>query len=467
VPETPTGDGRVQVAYLHGDHGDRVSHSWHESMMRLVFHDLVYEQRLVETDGPFMTRCDAGGLVEARNLCVTRFLDETPHEWLFFVDTDMGFGSDTVDRLIHAADPAERPVVGALCFGMRLVRDDGMGGSRVMPVPTLFSMARTPEGYVGFGTRWHFPDDTLVQVAATGAACLLIHRSAVEKVRAEDGDRWFEQKRYEDGRLLAEDLSFCYRLGAAGIPIFVHTGVKTTHHKTVWIGADDYTPPGPSVTGEYEPVDHPAGLSVHIDLAGSLASLARNEHVNDGMLKLPADLDRYAEVIEATKPEVVVETGTHAGASARWFSQHGVDVITVDVATDADYRIDQVWGHAVSYVSGSSTDPAVVARVAELVAGRRCMVSLDSDHSGPHVAKEIELYGPLVSRGCYLVVEDGIFGYAPTQLVAQHGLTDLVGSPLDAIAAHLHGDPQWSRDVAIERVHGPSHSPAGWWLRNG
>lgn len=466
MPDGATGDGRVQVAYLHAH---TVSHSWHESMMRLFVCDLMAGQRIMDTAGPFMIRCDTGALVDSRNLSVQRFLDDTPHEWLWLVDTDMGFEPDTVDRLIDAADPAERPVVGALCFGLREVRGDGMGGYRVLPVPTLFQMARTPEGHVGFGTRWEYPDNTLVQVAATGAACLLIHRGAAEKVRAEHGDRWFDQVRYEDGRLLSEDLSFCYRLGVAGIPVFVHTGVKTTHHKQVWIGADDYVPPL-----EAEEPAAGARLASYVDIPASLASLARNEHAHDGMWKLPADLDRYAQIIEATRPEVIVETGTHTGASAEWFAQHGCEVITVDVNPRAGmtgYPSSQSASKpTIHYLVGDSTDPGVVAQVKELlerIGATRVMVSLDSDHSGPHVAREIELYGPLVTAGCYLVVEDGIFGYALPELRAQHGLAAMVGSPLDAIAEKLHGAAGWSRDVAIELASPTSHSPAGWWVRHG
>lgn len=233
------GDGLVQVAYLHSHN---VSHSWHESIMRLVAYDAANDGRIVATGGPFMIRCDSGGLVESRNLAVTKFLDETEHEWLWFVDTDMGFLPDTVDRLLDAADAAQRPVVGALCFGLREVAYDGYGGRRVMPVPTLFAPARDADGNVGFATRWQFPSDTLVQVAGTGAACLLIHRDVLEKLRA-GGDTWFDPVRYGDGRPVSEDLSFCYRLGTAGIPVFVHTGVKTTHHKQFWISADDYTAP--------------------------------------------------------------------------------------------------------------------------------------------------------------------------------------------------------------------------------
>jgi hypothetical protein len=236
------GDGLVQIAYLHPQ---SVSHSWHESMMRLVAYDAANDGRVVATGGPFMIRCDSGGLVEARNLGMTRWLDETEHEWLFWIDTDMGFLPDTVDRLLAAAHADDRPVIGGLCFGLREVAYDGMGGRRVMPVPTLFDWAEQ-DGHVGFTPRWRFAPDVVTQVAGTGAACLLIHRAVAEKIRAEYGDTWFDPTRYGDGRRVSEDLSFCYRLGAQGIPVFVHTGVKTNHHKQVWISDLDYAiPPAP------------------------------------------------------------------------------------------------------------------------------------------------------------------------------------------------------------------------------
>jgi cephalosporin hydroxylase len=212
-------------------------------------------------------------------------------------------------------------------------------------------------------------------------------------------------------------------------------------------------------------------LPVHVDIAASIAALAANEHVHDGMLKLPVDLQRYAMVIEATRPEVVVETGTRTGASARWFATHGVDVITIDirqtcdtVCTDFKQRLAN--DREIRYVLGDSADPETAKAVRLHVAGRRCMVSLDSDHSASHVAREIEMCGPLVTPGCYLVVEDTIFGYASDQLRAQH-CPDMVGSPLDAIASHLDGNPAWSRDVEIERLAPQSQHPAGWWVRRG
>jgi len=228
--------GTVQVAYLHPG---TVSQSFSDSLMRLVAHDMAHDGRVIRSGGPAMFRCGSGGLVEARNAVMRHLLDESGADWLWMVDADMGFAPDTVDRLVDAADPAVRPVVGALCFGLREVAPDGMGGFRVRAFPTLYDWARDPQGTLGFCIRRDYKPDTVTQVAGTGAACLLVHRSAAQKVRADSGT-WFDKAAFADGTPVGEDLSFCYRLGKAGVPVFVHTGVPTTHHKQIWLGEEEY-----------------------------------------------------------------------------------------------------------------------------------------------------------------------------------------------------------------------------------
>lgn len=199
-----------------------------------------------------------------------------------------------------------------------------------------------------------------------------------------------------------------------------------------------------------------AGASV--SLYESLNSLRRNEHAGGGMLKLRADLDRYHTIIEATKPDVIIETGTCEGGSARWFASYG-KVITIDLN-----RVE-LHDPQIQVITGSSTDPDIVARVGRMVQGQRVMVSLDSDHSTEHVMDEIDAYGPLVSVGCYLVVEDGILHYADRDTLTQHGMGDMVGSPIPAIAARLVGSPLWRRDRSIENAYPKTHHVAGWWQR--
>jgi cephalosporin hydroxylase len=446
-------DGMVQVAYLHNEN---VSHSWVESMRRMWKYDLGHGR--IAPD-PLNLRCGAGMVAHIRNYGARLFLDKTPHEWLLYVDTDMGFEPDSVHRLLDVADPAERPVVGALCFAMMEAAYDGMGGWRRTIVPTMYKLGKDTLGRPSFCYYGDYEEDTVTQVGGTGAAFLLIHRSALEKLRANHGDHWFDMTYDSQGDIVGEDISFCARLLQAGIVPVVHTGVKTTHHKEIWVSELDYVLQNAVVLQPYP------DLTIAVDLEKSFGALARNEHDRDGMLKLRPDLDRYEQIITATRPDVVIETGTRTGASARWFAAQGVRVITVDVAAPAPALSSNNDG--IYLLQGDSADPAIAERVARLAArlGTRCMVSLDSDHSAPHVAKEIELYGPLVTPGCYLVVEDAIFGYGE-EIKKQHGMGGLNGTPLDAIAKLLVDNPDWSRDLAIERTDPVSSNPAGWWVRN-
>jgi hypothetical protein len=236
----PTGDGMVQIAYCHEA---QVSHSWHVSMMQMLAYDKSLGMNLIGS-APFMVSCSGPhGLVEGRNLAVKHFLEETPHEWLFWVDTDMGFLASSLDDLMSAADPSQRPVVGGLCFAYKQVEPDGYGGFRLTPLPTLFSLAKDPDGVIGFVNRSVYPANSLVQVAGTGSAFILIHRSVLEEIRTKHGDEWYSLICYEDGRSMSEDLSFCWRVGDVAAPVFVHTGVKTTHHKNIWVGDRDYDMP--------------------------------------------------------------------------------------------------------------------------------------------------------------------------------------------------------------------------------
>ncbi len=168
-------------------------------------------------------------LSTGRNLIVREFLDGNLAPWLFMADTDMSFGADTVDRLIAAADPQERPVVGGLCFSL----------SQGRKYPTMYELVEGAPGGLAFRRYREWPDDACVRVSATGAACLLMHRDAllaVEKRADDPCAPWFRESAIgAPMALMGEDLTFCLRCAAAGIPVHVHTGVKIGHMKTTML----------------------------------------------------------------------------------------------------------------------------------------------------------------------------------------------------------------------------------------
>ena len=222
----PADNDSVLVAYVHGTD---VAYSWHASLMNMLLYDVANHGRLA-AGGYLAVRYGTGGISDARNKAAAQFL-ETDHQWMFWIDTDMGFAPDTVDRLVEAADPVERPVVGGLCFAQREMMVDSMGGFVTIPQPTIYDWLKADNGEQGFVPRMNYERDQLVAAAGTGSACLLIHRSAFEAIA--DGE-WYSPL-WNGKQVLSEDLSFCVRLARADVPLWIHTGVKTTHLKPNWL----------------------------------------------------------------------------------------------------------------------------------------------------------------------------------------------------------------------------------------
>jgi GT2 family glycosyltransferase len=226
----------VAIAFVHTD---EVMYSWVHSLLQLLDHDLAGKAR-VWNGGWVSIRGGTDNLSYARNVAVRDFLKENRADWLFWCDTDMGFAADTIDRLMDAADPIERPVMGALCFANREVDDDGMGGRRALAAPVIMHWAQHGTEF-GFDTQWDYPRDAVVKCDGVGSACVLIHRSVFERVAEAYGPKWYLRSvNPSTGELAGEDLSFCARLMSLGIPVHVHTGVKTTHAKRMWLAEEDY-----------------------------------------------------------------------------------------------------------------------------------------------------------------------------------------------------------------------------------
>ena len=220
-------EAKVTVGFLHPGH---YAECFAESLKDLLFHDAAHHQRIVShTHGQLGKRCGSGQLVDGRNQVTAGFL-EGPAEWLFFVDSDMGFAADTVERLIAAADPVARPVMGALCFASKNDGKASLYGIRSRAQPTLYSYYEDDER-AGFVPMFDYPRDEVVPVAGTGAAAILIHRSVAEAIAAKYGPSWWDIIAHPKGATFSEDLSFCVRVAAVDRPIHVHTGVKTTHDK--------------------------------------------------------------------------------------------------------------------------------------------------------------------------------------------------------------------------------------------
>lgn len=157
------------------------------------------------------------------------------------------------------------------------------------------------------------------------------------------------------------------------------------------------------------------------------------------ILKNPADMWVYQEIIFETKPEVIIETGTFNGGSALFFASMfdilgNGEVITIDVQ-----KMENMPEHKrITYLLGSSYSTEIVKKVESLIKDKnRIMVILDSDHSRDCVFNELNIYHKYVTPGCYLVVEDTNLNGHP--VYAGHGVGP---GPMEALNDYLktHND---------------------------
>lgn len=207
--------------------------SWAELLLR----DQAGRQRIIRENGQYVRKV-AGtmGVAAGRNEIASHFLRHTDAEWLWMVDTDMGFAPDTVDRMIESAEANSVPVLGALCFAQKLdpdVRQGDLHAARYRIAPTLYAYLERSNGERGFQSITKYQRNAFQKVAGTGAACLLIHREALTVVGADPFMPVTDPEAGGNGtpRTFSEDLSFCIRVQSAGMEIGVNTAIKTTHYK--------------------------------------------------------------------------------------------------------------------------------------------------------------------------------------------------------------------------------------------
>lgn len=174
------------------------------------------------------------------------------------------------------------------------------------------------------------------------------------------------------------------------------------------------------------------------------------------------DLWTIQETLAEVRPALLVETGTHRGGSALFYAHlmdlmgHG-RVVTIDIVDPGDLGHDRI-----TFLHGSSTDPAIVEQVRGLAseAGGPVMVILDGNHDRDHVAAELELYAPLVTPGSLLLSQDGVIDQLRIFADSRPG-------PLPANRDFLARHPEFEEDRERNERFLVTHHPAGWMRRRG
>jgi cephalosporin hydroxylase len=186
------------------------------------------------------------------------------------------------------------------------------------------------------------------------------------------------------------------------------------------------------------------------------------------IIQYPQDIVAFQEVVNQVKPDLVIETGiAHGGSlvlSASLLtlldvmegkdpreSSRKVIGIDIDIRKHNRKALDEhPLRFKIELIEGSSIDPHIVSRVHQLAQGAdRVLVSLDSNHTKEHVAKELEAYADLVSVGSYCIVFDTVVEYMPSEFTKGREWGP-GNSPLNAVQDFVNNHPSFEVDQSFD-----------------
>ena len=192
------------------------------------------------------------------------------------------------------------------------------------------------------------------------------------------------------------------------------------------------------------------------------------------IIQYPQDIVAMQELIWSVKPDLVIETGiAHGGSlilSASILELLGGRGCVVGVDIDIrKHNRREIERHRmfkrIKMIEGSSVAPETINQVKKLAKGKKkILIFLDSNHSGTHVLKELELYSPLVSKGSYIVAFDTLVEYMPKGS-NKNRPWDKGNNPMTAVRAFLRKHKNFVVDKEMEHKLLITAAPGGFLKR--
>ncbi len=189
------------------------------------------------------------------------------------------------------------------------------------------------------------------------------------------------------------------------------------------------------------------------------------------VIQFPQDLSALQEIIWSTRPDLIIETGIAHGGSLIFHASilhllgNEGRVLGVDIDI-RDHNRAEIETHPlferIDMIQGSSIEDDIAERVAETASeAGQVMVVLDSNHTHAHVLRELELYAPLVTRDCYLVVCDTLIEDMPDGSFPDRswGKGD---NPRTALNAFLETTDRFEIDTSMDAKLQISVAPGGY-----
>jgi cephalosporin hydroxylase len=166
--------------------------------------------------------------------------------------------------------------------------------------------------------------------------------------------------------------------------------------------------------------------------------------------KNPCDLWILQEIIYNIQPNIIIETGTLHGGSARYFASImmlcGIKgkVFSIDIKPEENKPLHKY----IEYITGDASNPEIMNIVkSKIPPNSTVLVDLDSDHEKYFNIRELDTWSHLVTKGSYLILED-----------------TNVGGPRAALEDWLPRHPEFMIDKGCEK-HFLTFNPNGYLKR--
>jgi cephalosporin hydroxylase len=177
------------------------------------------------------------------------------------------------------------------------------------------------------------------------------------------------------------------------------------------------------------------------------------------VIQFPQDIVALQEIIWRIKPDLIIETGIAHGGSLIFYASmleliaENGQVLGIDLDIRGHNRVEierHPMAKRITMIEGSSVDEQVAARVWNFARDKkRTLVVLDSNHTHPHVLKEMQLYSPLVRRGSYLVVLDTIIDRMAEEF-SKNRPWGKANNPRTAVRKFMKSDNRFVIDTELE-----------------
>lgn len=207
------------------------------------------------------------------------------------------------------------------------------------------------------------------------------------------------------------------------------------------------------------------------------------------IIQYPQDIVAMQELIWATRPDLIVETGIAHGGSLI-FSASMLALLDMCEAIEAGKQLDpkvsrrkvlgidiDIRAHnrsaieahpmasRIQMIQGSSIAPEIIGEVCAIAKGySRVLVCLDSNHTHDHVLAELQAYAPLASRGSYCVVFDTVVEDMPKEM-AHDRPWGPGNNPKTAVWEYLKTHPEFEIDHSIHHKLLITVAPEGYLKR--